>query len=219
MELGAIFDVDGVLVDSAECHYRAWSRLGTDLGVPHPREVFERTFGMHNRQIIPIWLGDRAGSEDIEALGARKESYYREEAAGSLEPLPGVIDLIDDLASAGFRLAVGSSAPRANVELVLDVLRVRGRFQALSTGDDVRHGKPHPEVFEKAIARLGTAPQRSVVIEDAPQGIEAGLAAGARVIAVASSRPILELSRAHLAVESLELLDAERVRRLIERGE
>jgi len=214
--LGAVFDVDGVLVDSAECHYRAWSRLGAELGVPHPREVFESTFGMHNRQIIPLWLGDRALAEDIDALGARKESYYREEAAHSLEPLPGVLALIDDLASAGFLLAVGSSAPRANVELVLDVLGVRGRFQALSTGDDVRHGKPHPEVFDKAIARLGTAPERSVVIEDAPQGIEAGLAAGARVIAVASSRPIRELSRAHLAVESLELLDAERVRRLIE---
>jgi beta-phosphoglucomutase len=86
--LGVIFDVDGVLVDSAECHYRAWSRLGRELGVAHPRDVFERTFGMHNRQIIPIWLGARAGAEDIDALGDRKESYYREEAALSLARFP-----------------------------------------------------------------------------------------------------------------------------------
>jgi beta-phosphoglucomutase len=127
-----------------------------------------------------------------------------------------VIELIESLASDGFALAVGSSAPRANVDLVLEILGLRGRFAAMSTGDDVKRGKPHPEVFDKAISRLGLAPERCAVIEDAPQGIEAGLAAGARVIAVASSRPLGELARAHLAVESLEELDAARVRSLIE---
>jgi beta-phosphoglucomutase len=216
--LGAIFDMDGVLVDSAECHYRAWSRLGEELGAPHPREVFEKTFGMHNRQIIPIWLGRDLPFEELEALSARKEALYREAAADGITPLDGVIELIDSLWRSGFALAVGSSGPLANVELILDALHVRDRFSALSTGDDVMHGKPDPEVFIKAARKLDLPPERCAVIEDAPQGVEAGLRAGARVVAVASTRPASELRAAHLIVRSLAELDAARVRRVIELG-
>jgi HAD superfamily hydrolase (TIGR01509 family) len=216
--LGAIFDMDGVLVDSAELHYRAWSRLGEELGAPHPREVFERTFGMHNRQIIPIWLGRELPPDELEALSVRKEALYREAAAAGIAPLEGVIDLIGSLWRSGFALAVGSSGPLANVELILDALGVRDRFTALSTGDDVTHGKPDPEVFIKAARKLGLPPERCAVIEDAPQGVEAGLRAGARVVAVASTRPARELRAAHLVVSSLAELDAPRLRRVIELG-
>jgi beta-phosphoglucomutase len=216
--LGAIFDMDGVLVDSSACHYQAWSRLGAELGVPHPREVFERTFGMHNRQILPIWLGKDLPPAELERLSARKEAFYREAAADSVAPLPGVVPLIVALSDSGFALAVGSSGPLANVELILEVLGVRPRFTALATGDDVEHGKPHPEVFLKAAERLELPPAQCAVIEDAPQGIEAGLAAGARVVAVASTRPAAELKRAHLVVNALTELEPAVLRRLIARG-
>ncbi|MBI4603931.1 MAG: HAD family phosphatase [Planctomycetes bacterium] len=216
LSLGVIFDMDGVLVDSAEAHYEAWRRLGREIGAEFPRSVFVSTFGMHNRQIIPLWLGDSFPDEEGDRWSERKEAIYREVAAKTLKPLDGAVDLIQALAAGGFSLAVGSSGPKANVELVLDVLGVRDRFAALSTGDDVRHGKPNPEVFLKAAGKLCLPAPRCAVIEDAPQGVEAGLAAGSRVVAVATTRPAAELAGAHLVVESLRELSSERILRLFE---
>jgi len=212
---GVIFDMDGVLVDSSEAHYIAWSRLGEELGVPHSRSLFESTFGMHNRQILPLWLGESLPPDEVERLSERKEAMYREVAALSVEPVDGVVELIRDLSRAGFRLAVGSSGPRPNVLLVLGILQAAELFHGLSTGDEVLHGKPHPEVFLKAAAKLGLEPERCVVVEDAPQGIEAGLAAGSRVIAVATTRPENELTRAHRVVRSLREVTVEGILELV----
>lgn len=200
---GVVFDMDGVLVDSSAAHLLAWTELGEELGVPHTRQFFESTFGMHNRQILPLWLGEQVPPDEIERLSERKEAMYRQLAATSVAPVAGVVELIQSLSQAGFRLAVGSSGPRPNVELVLGILGVTGLFHGLSTGDEVLHGKPHPEVFLKAAKKLGLLPQRCVVIEDAPQGVEAGLAAGSRVVAVTTTRPADELRRAHRVVTSL----------------
>src|SRR5262249_22438459 len=118
-KVGAIFDMDGVLVDSSDAHYQAWSQLGQELGRAHPREIFEQTFGMHNRQILPFWLGKDLAPDEVERLSLRKEELYRQVAARSLKPLDGAVELITALSEDGFRLAVGSSGPGANVELVL----------------------------------------------------------------------------------------------------
>ena len=101
--------------------------------------------------------------------------------------------MLEDLRSAGVPMAVGSSGPRANVELILQLLGISEFFGFLSTGDDVVHGKPHPEVFLKAAEGLNAPPEQCVVIEDAPQGIEAARRAGMHVLAVTSSRPAAEL--------------------------
>lgn len=216
--LGVIFDMDGVLVDSAEAHYTAWCLLGEEVGTPHPREFFARTFGMHNREIIPLWLGPGLPGQEVERLSALKEALYRKVAAETLRPVEGVVDLIRALRADGLLLAVGSSGPPPNVELALEILGVRDAFAALSTAADVREGKPHPEVFLKAAERLGVSPSRCAVVEDAPQGIEAGRRAGARTIALATTRSPEELAGADLVILSLAELDADRVRRLIIEG-
>ena len=214
--LGVIFDMDGVLVDSAEAHYKAWRLLGEEVGTFHPLELFRKTFGMHNREIIPLWLGPGLPPDEVERLSVRKEALYREVAASTLRPLDGALELVEDLVREGFLLAVGSSGPQENVELALGILGVRKHFAAFSTAGDVSQGKPHPEVFLKAMEKLGLVPSCCAVIEDAPQGVEAGLRAGARVIGVASTRHPSELMGAHLVVGSLREIDAGRVRRLIE---
>ena len=213
--LGVIFDMDGVLIDSAEAHFQAWCLLAKEVGKAHPREFFEKTFGMHNREILPLWLGDGLPREEIERLSVRKEALFRKIAATTAKPLPGAVDLIEALAGDGFLLAVGSSGLRENVDLVLGILNVRQHFAAWSTGDDVAIGKPHPEVFLKAAERLRIAPTSCAVIEDSPQGIEAALAAGAKAVAVTSTRCPEELQAAHLVVRSLEDLDPDRLARLI----
>jgi beta-phosphoglucomutase family hydrolase len=214
-QYGVIFDMDGVLVESTESHFVSWTQLGTDIGTPFPRDLFDRTFGMHNRQILPLWLGEGLDSAENDRLSAHKEALYREAVADSIEALPGARELVRALHDDGFALAVGSSAPRANVELVLRQLDLESCFQTLSTGDEVEHGKPHPEVFLKAIDGLGLEAQKCVVFEDAPQGVEAALAAGAYAIGVASTRPGEELAGAHVVVSSLKTLGTEDVRQLL----
>lgn len=194
--------MDGVLVDSSLAHFAAWSELGRRISEPFSRSFFDQTFGMHNAQIFPLWLGDLS-AERIQELSLEKEALYREAAAGEVQALEGAVELVRALDEADFALAVGSSGPRANVELILNILGVAECFDVLSTGDDVTHGKPHPEVFSKAAERLGLEPARCVVLEDAPQGVEAALRAHMRVLAVTSSRPPADLQDAHRIVHSL----------------
>lgn len=215
MICGAIFDMDGVLVDSSEAHYASWKQLGEEVGTSFPRDFFERTFGMHNNQIIPMWLGERP-SDEVARLGLRKEELYRAAAPGVLQALPGAVELVRLLYSEGFRLAVASSGPRANVELCVRLLDLGGLFDFLATGDEVTHGKPHPEVFLNAIAGIGAEASACVVVEDAPQGVEAGHAAGAAVIAVTSTRPASDLRAADRVVDALWEVTPSLLRSLIE---
>jgi len=214
-DFGVIFDMDGVLIESTESHYVSWTQLGGEIGTAFPRDLFDRTFGMHNRQILPLWLGEDLDAAENDRLSDHKEALFREIVADSIEALPGAQDLVRQLHGDGFVMAIGSSAPRANVELVLRQLDLAPCFRALSTGDEVRHGKPHPEVFLKAIDGLGLAAGSCVVLEDAPQGVEAALAAGAKAIGVATTRPEADLAEADVVVRSLEELDTPRVRSII----
>jgi beta-phosphoglucomutase len=213
--MGIIFDMDGVLIDSAEAHFHAWHTLGQEIGVPHTREFFNSTFGMHNNQIMPAWLGQDLPEAESQRLAARKETLFREVVSKHLVPLPGATEFVTAAHEAGFLCAVGSSGPRKNVETALDLLGIRQLFHHLSTGDDVQEGKPHPEVFLKAAQGLGLPPFRAVVIEDAPQGVAAGLAAGCRVIGLTTSRPADDLCGAHLLASSLAALSMAQVERLL----
>jgi beta-phosphoglucomutase len=208
--------MDGVLVDSGAAHFASWAQLGDEIGTPFTRALFDRTFGMHNNQIIPLWLGATVSEDEVRRHGLRKEELYRAVARDVLRPLPGAVELVTALDDNGFALAVASSGPRANVALILDILGLATRFDFLSTGDEVTHGKPHPEVFLKAIQGLGRQPTECVVIEDAPQGVQAARAAGTAVVAVTSSRPRADLADADLVVDSLTELDPNRLTRIIE---
>ena len=216
MPRGVLFDIDGVIVDSADIHYRAWAQTALARGGPEfSRAFFDATFGTHNEQIIPCWLGRRVSTDEVETIAGEKEALFRQIAERDLEALPGACTLIHALRAAEFRLATASSAPRDNVTLMMEVLGLAGAFDAFISGNDVTQGKPHPEVFLKAAAAINVAPQRCVVIEDAPQGVSGGRRAGCRVIAVTSSRPRAELSEADLVVDSLEELSAPQIAALL----
>ncbi len=215
MNIGAIFDMDGVLVDSGEAHRAAWQQIGEEHGVPFGPDVFERTFGMHNNQIIPLWLGQEVDRREVDRLAGRKEVIYRELAPRLTVALPGCIELVQALRDAGFRLAVGSSGPLQNIELILEQLQLRSHFDAISSGEDVVHGKPDPQVFLVAAQRLGLPPAGCVVVEDAPQGVEAARRAGMAVVAVTSSRPRHALRDASLVVDALSELSPARLQQLL----
>jgi beta-phosphoglucomutase len=198
-----IFDVDGVLVDSLPAHFVAFQRLGERLGVPFTRDLLDRTLGQHNATIFPMWLGDDLTPRRLTELADEKEALYRSVAIEALQPIPGSIDLVRALHDAGMPLAVGSSGPRDNVALALAKLGILQYFGAVVTGDDVTRGKPAPDIFLLAAARLRVDPWTCVVIEDAEQGVEAALAAGMRVVAVTTSLPAERLRKATRVVASL----------------
>lgn len=204
---GILFDMDGVLIDSGEAHFQAWHQLGEEVGVPHTREFFRQTFGMHNAQILPKWLGRKLDEDELTRLADRKEALYRQLVSTQASAIEGAVPLVGELRRQGFRLAVASSGPRANIELCLRALELEDVFDALSTGDDVSEGKPHPEVFLLAARKLGLPPGQCLVIEDAPAGVEAARRAGAACLALTSTRPAVELSAADLVVSKLSLVE------------
>ena len=184
-----IFDFDGVVIDSHEAHERSWFMLAEELGQTLTRETFVSTFGQRNESILPFLGWAKEGDHGhIQQLGDRKESLYRDilRAVG-IEPLPGVVTLLEELKKEGIPCAIGTSTPRANVECVLELTGLAPFFNDIAASEDVSRGKPDPEVFLKAAAKLGADPASCVVIEDAHVGIRAGKAAGMKTVAVTTT--------------------------------
>lgn len=191
-----IFDFDGVVIDSHEAHERSWFALAAELDQPFTREIFVSTFGQRNESILPLlgWA-DEHDAERIRLLGGRKERLYREILRREgIAPLPGVAALLEDLRQHGIPCAIGTSTPRENVECVLEITKLAGFFRDVAAAEDVSRGKPDPEVFLKAAAKLGVEPSACVVIEDAQVGIRAAKAAGMKALAVTTTHPAASLS-------------------------
>ena len=185
MSGAVLWDLDGTLVDSEQYHWRAWKETLDHAGVVITRQDFLSSFGQRNDAILAKWLGENAGAGKIEQIGNDKEERYRELVRQEgLLPLPGAAEWVERLHHEGWRQAIASSAPRSNVETVLDALRLRPWFQACVSAEDVREGKPAPDVFLAAAARLGAEPHDCIVVEDARAGIAAAQRAGMRSIGV-----------------------------------
>jgi len=205
-----IWDLDGVIIDSAEEHRQAWKRLAQEEGLPFSDADFWATFGKRDDDIITILWGQQS-PERVRELADRKEAYFRDLIRKTAAPLPGAVELLRGLHAAGFLQALASSAPVANIQLISEVLGLRQYLTALVSGETVAHGKPAPDIFLKAAGELGVSPARCVVIEDAVAGVQAAHAAGMRCIAVAGDRDLPGLREAELMVRSLVEVDVERV--------
>jgi beta-phosphoglucomutase len=207
-----LWDLDGTLADSRAYHWRAWRETMAADGVLVTEAQFAASFGQRNDRILGAWLGPDAAAERVHRLGEAKERHFRDlvEREG-LVPLPGAAEWIRRLARDGWRQAIASSAPRLNVEVMcraLDLADVLGR---LASAEDVRRGKPDPEVFLVAAGRVKVPPARCVVVEDAAAGIEAARRAGMRSIGVGA--PLL--AEADVAVVSLTDLAPDAFERLV----
>jgi beta-phosphoglucomutase len=217
---GVIWDMDGTLVDTAELHFAAWSAVAKETNLPFSRTDFASTFGWRNPEILRHLYGNRFSDQEIAELGQRKEEQYR--AAGrrqGVEPLPGVRPLVESLGQAGFNQAIGSSAPRDNVDLILQLTKLAPFFDALVSMEDTQRGKPDPQVFLVAAERLGVRPANCVVIEDAVVGIQAAKAGGMKCVAVDfvghHGEAALRKAGADRVVKSLEEITAGHIRQLL----
>ncbi len=199
MPQGVIFDMDGVLVDSGPPHQESWRILAHRHGITLSDEAFLQTFGMSSREIVRLIWGDRISDAAAREIDDQKEVVYRELISGRVPLSAGVAETLAALSAAGYRLAVGTSGPPENVELVLRETGLADYFVATVNGFDVPRGKPAPDIFLKAAERAGLTPVECVVIEDAPVGVLAGVAAGMRVIGYTGTHPAARLMEAGAA--------------------
>lgn len=208
-----LWDMDGTLLDSAEFHWLSWREVMAAEGREMSHEHFLTTFGRRNDAILRGLFGDDFPDGEVVRIATAKEERYRALAlAGSVEPLPGVRAWLARLRADGWRQAIASSAPHLNIAAITEALGFDGAFDAVVGDEDVRHGKPDPEVYLTAAARLGVAPARCVVVEDATAGVEGARRAGMRSIAVG---PDHADHGADLAVATLDLLPADAFNRLV----
>jgi len=201
-----LWDLDGTLVDTKEFHYQSWALALPEFGYPFPADRFQRSFGMNNTGVLEVFLGRPVEPELVAAISERKEIQFRELLLGNVQALPGVQDWLARLHGWGARQAVASSAPPANIDIMLGELGIAGYFDAIVSGYELP-SKPDPAVFLHAADQVGVAPPACIVMEDATAGVAAARRAGMRCIAVASTNPAEALHEADLVVERWDQLD------------
>lgn len=211
---GVIWDMDGVLVDTGEFHFQAWSQALLEHGIPFTRESFRATFGMNNAGILTTLLGQTPAPELLAEISDRKEQLFRQAVRGHAQPLPGVLAWLERLRAAGLRQAIASSAPPANIDALVDELGLRGYFDTIASGFDLP-GKPDPTLFLKVARLIGVVPERCVVVEDAVAGVEAARRAGMKCVAVTTTNPAQALKEADVIVERLDALPVDTFERLL----
>ena len=208
----AIFDWDGVIIDSSRQHEQSWEQLAREKKRTLPPNFFKSSFGMKNEFIIPELLGWTSDPARVRQLSDQKEKIYRDLIRHDrIVPLPGVVEWLNTLRDATIPCVIGSSTPRENIECVIDALRLRDFFRAVVAGQDVAHGKPNPEVFLLGAKKLGVLPARCVVFEDAHVGLEAARAGGMKVVGVATTHPAESLSDADCVVRRMDELTVSEV--------
>lgn len=208
-----IWDLDGVILDSANEHRLAWKRLAQEEGVVFTDEDFWATFGRRNYDILPHYWPVSSPAQ-MQALADRKEAYFRDYIRLSASFLPGAEELMHVLQIAGFAQALASSTPAANIELISELLDLKRYLSVLVSGETVARGKPAPDIFLLAAATLQVSPAACVVIEDAVAGVQAAHAAGMRCISVAGERDLPGLRAADHMVRDLTTVTVEHIRAL-----
>ena len=182
-----IFDLDGVIVSTDDCHYRAWKKMADEEGIYFDREINNRLRGVSRMASLEIVLekANREYSEkEKQEMAERKNNYYKELIC-ELTPndiLTGVTEKLDELKENGIKIAIGSSSK--NTPIILKQIGLDSYFDAVSDGNNITHSKPNPEVFLKAAEMLNIAPEDCMIVEDADAGIEAGKRAGMKTLAL-----------------------------------
>jgi beta-phosphoglucomutase family hydrolase len=209
-----LWDLDGVIADTGDYHYRAWRQVFRERGVEFRREDFMRYFGRRHDTIIRFALGDTLTPQEFDSLTEKKQQTYRQLLSGNIVALPGAVELIRALNASHIKTAIASSAPVPNINIILQGLDITDCFQAIVSGPEVPESKPSPDIFLLAAKKLGAKPAGCVVIEDAIAGVTAARRAGMKCVAVTNSHPEYSLQEADLVVGTLQEVNIEALSRL-----
>lgn len=209
-----LFDLDGVLVDTAKYHFLAWKKLANTLDFDFSEEMNEQLKGVSRveslRKILD-WAELQIPNDKQNELATLKNSWYVEMISGmsANEVLPGAINLLEELRNNNIKIGLGSASK--NAKLILDQTGLTSYFDALVDGNIVRNSKPDPEVFLKGAELLNVAPSTCLVFEDASAGIDAAISAGMKVVGIGSTK---DLGNAHLLVQNLTQINLNAIQQL-----
>lgn len=210
-----IWDMDGVIVDTASYHRKAWQGVFRKQGIAFTEEDFRHSFGQRNDTIIKEVMGTEVSPDELNTISSEKEVIFRESIRQNLRPLSGAIELMAATGKDGFLTALASSAPIENIRLLLEGLGIDKCFQSIISAGDVSRGKPDPQVFLLAARRLGVEPANCIVIEDAVAGVSAAKRAGMYCVAVTNTHPRDSLIEADIIVSSLTEITVNDLKRLL----
>ena len=184
MNQGFIFDMDGTMVDNMMTHHRAWQIKLRELGLDMPLKEVHRTIHGKNEEIIERLFGGRFTPEQRRQIAGEKEERYRDVFLPELKLLDGLHDFLNDCSAKNIPLSIGTAAPSANVNFVMNNLNLHPFFKKVVNSDDVSLGKPNPEVFEKAAAGMNIPLSNCLIFEDSPTGATTAFNAGCPVVVV-----------------------------------
>lgn len=200
-QFGVLFDMDGVIIDNNIYHIQAWKVFCSKYGMEMTEENYRKNVnGRTASDIITNLFGENVTLIDIKKYSNEKESIYRDLYRPNLAATTGLIAFLEDLKTLGIPMAVGTSAPTENANFILDGLSIRHYFTAVLDENNVTKGKPNPQIYQNASAAINRLPANCVVFEDAVLGIEAGKAAGCKVIGVTTSHRAEELPDTDLKI-------------------
>ncbi len=185
----AIFDMDGVIVDNMAFHKKAWERFFLKYRPVMSLEEFMQHFGRTNKDLFEVLFQRTISVEEEDRWGREKEALYREAYAPFVKPVVGCVEFLRVLRAHAVCTAVATSAPRINLDFILEHIPIKGYFDALADSSWVTRGKPDPEIYLKAAAELDCPPEACVVFEDSFAGIRSGQNAGMKVVALATTHP------------------------------
>lgn len=190
----AIFDMDGVIADTNPYHTLAFKQFFDKLQISFNEDDFKKhMYGRHNSYIMRYFIDPDLSDTEIAQLEKEKELIFREIYEQHAVPVNGLPDFLEDLRRHDFILGVATSAPRENMELILEKLNLKSFFSSTLSGNDVSKHKPDPQVYLQSAAQLGVDPRSCMVFEDSYSGATAGINAGMAVTAVLTSHPKDEL--------------------------
>lgn len=190
---GALFDMDGVVVDNHKYHFEAWMAFAKKYKFKLNAEIYKNEFnGKTNADLFRKIFGD-ISDEELTRYADEKESMYHELYTPHQKAHTGLIDFLELLKKNKIKIALGTSAPTTNVDFTLDTLKLRQYFEVIVDGPQVTKGKPDPQVYQLCAMKLGLDPKDCVVFEDSLAGLESGERAGCKIIGVATSHEAYEL--------------------------
>jgi len=214
-KIAVIFDMDGVIVQNDYYHCKAWQNFCNNYGMEIEFDVVKSWFGNINRTILQRLFGNTLTDEEIEKMSYRKEEIYREIYVDHVKPVAGLRNFLEDLKNNNILTAVATSAPRENVDFVMEKTGIRAFFDVILDSTHVTNGKPFPEIYLKTAEVLDLDPSNCLVIEDSFNGIESGNRAGMKVIGLATTHKREELKNTVLNIQSFTELNVQIIRELM----
>jgi HAD superfamily hydrolase (TIGR01509 family) len=216
-----IFDMDGVIINSNPYVISAWEGFCREHQIELSSEkLASLVFGRTTRDTVNGLLGQECSSVFIRETGEKLDGQIRNEMRGTIQALDGLENLLETLKRENARIAIATSAPPENVEVVLYETQLGAYFEVILDQTDVTHGKPHPEIYLKTAQRLNIPPQRCIVIEDSISGVQSAKRAGMSVVAITTTHPAdelrPELEESDRIIKYFNEISADRLRKMVE---